>query len=86
LKYVGREAVSVSGIVKAAFGGAEPANKVGSQVTGSIFNDVDGTGNKTFVEANKQKGAQAGKDKVSLDMETYLAKKLDVPIDTFNRA
>ena len=72
-------------MLKAAFGGAEPAKTTGGKIVGSVFNDVVGTGNKEFVEANKEKGAQAGIDKVSMDMETYLSKKLGIPADKFNR-
>lgn len=85
LKYVGKEGVTVQGVMKAAFGGAEPARKQSSQIVGSVFNDVDGTGNKSFVNSIKQQGAQAGIDKVTSDMEEYLSKKLQIPIDKFNR-
>ena len=85
LRFVGKESINVSGVVRAAFGGAEPAHREGSTVNGSSFNDVEGTGNKSFVESNKQKGAQAGIDKASLDMETYLARKMDIDIEEFNR-
>lgn len=84
LRFVGKEAVSISGIMKAAFGGADPARTTGSTVIGSSYNDVRGTGNTSKVEKLKEIGAQAGIDKASLDMETYLSKKLDIPIERFN--
>jgi hypothetical protein len=87
IKLVGREHVTIGGLVRAAFGGAVPASKNGSNVVGSVFNDVAGKGNtKAFVESIKEKGAQAGIDKVSSDMEKYLSKNLDIPIDHFNRS
>lgn len=85
LRYVGRDTASVAGVLKAAFGGAEPAKTTGGQVVGSVFNDVNGTGNRGLVETIKEQGAQAGVDKVSLDMETYLSKKLGIPAEKFNR-
>ena len=83
---VGRESVSVAGVGQVAYGGATPARQMGSTVAGDVFNDVAGTGNKAFVEQLKEKGAQVGLDKVAADMETYLAKKLDIPIERFNAA
>lgn len=84
LSYVGKSFATVSGTVKPAYGGAEPARTTGGKVVGSVFNDVLGTGNYAFVDAIKRKGSQAALDKVSLDMEQYLSKKLDIPIAQFN--
>jgi hypothetical protein len=86
LSYVGRETATVAGVMKAAFGGAEPARTSGGQTTGTVFNDVAGTGNRAFVESLKEQGAQAGIDKVTLDMESYLSKKLDIPAERFNQS
>ena len=87
IKLVGKEHVTIGGLVRAAFGGANPASKNGSSIVGSVFNDVAGKGStKSFVEAIKTNGAQAGIDKVSGDMEQYLSKKLNIPIDKFNRS
>ena len=87
LPLVKKESVSVgAGTVRESFGGADPAHKTGGTIVGSTFNDVEGTGNKTLVEHLKTMSAQAGIDKVSMDMETYLSKKLDIPIEQFNKS
>jgi hypothetical protein len=89
IKYVGKESISISGVgntVRMFLGGATPAALVGSTIMGSVYNDVEGTGNKAFVTSIKEQGAQAGIDKVSMDMETYISKKLKIPIDQFNHS
>jgi hypothetical protein len=84
LPYVGKESVTVGGVVRDSFGGAEPAKKIGGNIVASIYNDVEGTGNKTLVEELKERGFQIGMDKVASSMETYLSKKLNIPIEKFN--
>ena len=88
LPKIKRESVSISGVsVKEnKFGGAKPAYKFGGQIVGSTFNDVDGTGNKDFVNQIKEQGAQVGVDKVTHDIAVYLQKKLGIPIEKFNRS
>lgn len=88
LPHVGRESVSIGGVGEKVnrFGGAEIAKQIGSQIVGSSYNDVQGTGNKALVEANKLNAAQAGADKIASDIETYLSKKFSIPIERFNHS
>lgn len=79
---------TIYGVRRPSHGGAEAAKQIGSNVFGSVFNDVAGTGNgnKSQVEHFKQEAAQAGIDKITRDMATYLEKKLGIPADKFNRS
>ena len=88
LRMVGKESISISSVTSQEnnFGGAEPAKASDNVLNGSVFNDIHGIDNKAFVERLKEKGAQFAIDKVTADIETYLAKKLDIPIEQFNKA
>lgn len=83
---VGKSMVSVSGVTSVGYGGAQPAVKTGSTIQGSIYNDVKGTGNFAFVQKIKEIGGEQAKVKINSDIVTYLSKKLDIPIDKFNRS
>ncbi len=86
LPHIGKESVSVTGLDhESGFGGAIVPKKIGSQINGETWNDVEGTGNKEHVEANKEHAAQAGVDKVTADIAVYLEKELGIPASQFNR-
>jgi hypothetical protein len=84
LPLIGKESVSIGGLQRPAFGGAEPAKQVGSELVGSVFNDVQGTGNFPKVESIKEEGAEFGREKVANDIATYLERELGEPIERFN--
>ena len=87
LSYIGKEFVNVSNVShKPSYGGAIPAVQLGSIVEGSVYNDVTGKINGPLVESLKEKGAQAGFDKVAGDMEKYLLDKFNINTDSFNRS
>jgi len=86
LRKVGKAFASISGVTRSTYGGAEPVRKTGSTYEGSFWNDVEGSGNKSFVEQLKQQGADAGVTKINSDMVAYLEKKLGIPADKFNRS
>lgn len=86
LSKVGKSFVTVSGVNKPSYGGADPARVAGSTIKGSAYNDVAGSGNKGLVEHIKEQGGQAAVDKVNGDIVQYLSKKLDKPIDAFNKS
>jgi len=86
LKYVGKSFASFTGVRESTLGGAEHATKTGSTVKGSIYNDVDGSGNKGLVQSIKEQGGQAAVDKINSDIVNYLSKKFDEPAEHFNKA
>lgn len=86
LAKIGKSFVNINGVQRSSFGGAEPAKLTGGTLKAFSFNDVEGFGNKDFVETIKEHGAQQGVDKVNSDIATYLSKKLDRPIESFNNA
>jgi len=82
---IGKSFVSVSGVSSVGYGGAEPARQTGGTIQGSIYNDVEGTGNKAFVQSIKEHGGRAAVDKINYDIESYFDKELKKPTDKFNR-
>jgi hypothetical protein len=86
LSLVNKSFTTISGISRIGYGGGEEARRVGGTVQGSYFNDVDGTGNRAYVESIKEVAADGSQTKVNNDIAEYLSEKLDEPIERFNQS